>query len=334
MKMLLLPHAKTMNKNAKTMKTSRLKFHLHFDKLAIHDEMMRDHVRLDHFRDAIKSVVKPGDTVAEVGVGTGILSMMAAKSGAKKVYAIERTQIIDVARQIAKQNGYGKTIEFIHQDTRETELPEKVDVIISECLGDMAIQENLISDVLNFRSRWLKPSGTIMPLDATLYFGPVNSEKAYDGVSVWDRILERYGYNYAQLRNVAANSNRPTTISLDDFLSPPKESLRIDMVRDTEVSFSDVFRFPILKCGTIHGIAGYFQTSLSRRVVIDTSPKTNTHWEQSFFPMYEPRQVKPGDEVIFRIDATLHRASVDWNWEIGVNDGELEQHSTSGIISY
>ena len=70
----------------------------------IHRRMLNDRIRTEAFRDAIEKVVKPGDVVVDVGAGTGILSLFAARAGAARVYAIERSPTIEQAKAIARAN--------------------------------------------------------------------------------------------------------------------------------------------------------------------------------------------------------------------------------------
>ena len=89
--------------------------------------MLQDRVRNEIFRRAIFDAVKPGSVVMDMGAGSGILSVMAARAGARKVYAIERTSIADFAQEVLESNGVSDKVEIIQQDVESVELPEKVD---------------------------------------------------------------------------------------------------------------------------------------------------------------------------------------------------------------
>ena len=100
--------------------------------LPVHRWMLRDTERNEAYRRALAHVVKPGEVVLDMGAGTGILSIFAAAAGAKKVYAVERTGISHVAREVIAANGYAETIDVIHSDLEDVSLPGKVDVIVSK----------------------------------------------------------------------------------------------------------------------------------------------------------------------------------------------------------
>ena len=123
----------------------------------VHRTMICDRVRTEAFRCAINSVVRPGDIVLDVGAGSGILSVFAARAGAAAVYAVERTSIAVLAEQLAAANEVAETVKVIHGDLMDIELPRQVDVIVSEWLGGFGIDEGMLAPVIAARDRWLKP---------------------------------------------------------------------------------------------------------------------------------------------------------------------------------
>jgi predicted RNA methylase len=98
----------------------------------VHRTMIRDRVRTEAFRRAIDSVVRRGDIVLDVGAGSGILSVFAARAGAARVYAVERTSVAVLAEEVAAANGVAEIVQVIHSDILDVEPPERVDVIVSE----------------------------------------------------------------------------------------------------------------------------------------------------------------------------------------------------------
>src|SRR5512134_1995909 len=82
--------------------------------------------RLDHYAAAIAARVRPGDTVVDLGAGTGILSFLACRAGARRVYAIEAGESLEFARLLAARNGCSDRIEFINKPSTHVVLPERV----------------------------------------------------------------------------------------------------------------------------------------------------------------------------------------------------------------
>src|SRR5690349_12260758 len=122
-----------------------------YGELSLHRWMLRDTQRNEAYRRAIAHVVKPGDVVLDVGAGTGILSIFAAAVGARRVYAVERTPIAEVARQVIESNGHSSVIQVLQTDLEDLTLTEKVDVIVSEWMGGFGVDENMLAPVVMAR---------------------------------------------------------------------------------------------------------------------------------------------------------------------------------------
>ncbi len=143
-----------------------------FAGLAEHEEMLSDTVRVDAYHRGIHRNVQPGDVVLDLGTGTGLLAFMASRAGAKKVYAVEHSDFIEVAREIARHNGF-TNIEFVQANSREFTPPEPIDVVVHEQMGDELFNENLLQNVLDLRRRVLRPGGRILPARFRLFAEPV-----------------------------------------------------------------------------------------------------------------------------------------------------------------
>ena len=100
--------------------------------LAGYGQMIEDRVRLDAYARALRKTVRPGSVVLEIGTGPGIFAVLACQLGARRVYAIEPTPIIQVAREIAAANGCADRIEFIEDLSTRVTLPIQADVIVSD----------------------------------------------------------------------------------------------------------------------------------------------------------------------------------------------------------
>ena len=135
----------------------------------VHRTMICDRVRTEAFRRAIDAVVRPGDIVLDVGAGSGILSVFAARAGAARVYAVERTTVAVLAQELAAANGVADIVQVIQGDVEDVELPERVDVIVSEWLGGFGIDEGMLAPVIAARDRWLKPGGVMIPRSVTAW---------------------------------------------------------------------------------------------------------------------------------------------------------------------
>ena len=174
-----------------------------YAELEVHRTMIRDRVRTDAFRRAIESVVRPGDVVLDVGAGSGILSLFAARAGAARVYAVERTTVAAVAQGLAAANGVAEIVQVIHGDVMEIELPGRVDVIVSEWLGGFGIDEGMLGPVIAARDRWLKPDGVMIPRLVTAWTALV--EDQYSGEMVQFLRDNPYGLKLDDLAEMTVN---------------------------------------------------------------------------------------------------------------------------------
>lgn len=132
-----------------------------YSSYSIHEQMIKDRARTEAYRDFIygnKDIFKD-KVVLDVGCGTGILSMFCAKAGAKKVYAVDASSIIDRAKKIVELNGLSGVVVPMKGRIEELQLPEKVDIIVSEWMGYCLLYESMLDSVLYARNKWLKPDG-------------------------------------------------------------------------------------------------------------------------------------------------------------------------------
>ena len=144
-----------------------------FAGLSEHEEMLSDTMRVNAYHEAIHRNIAPGDIVLDLGTGTGLLAFMASRAGAAKVYAVEHSDFIDVAKEIAAHNNIAN-IEFVQENSREFTPPEPVDVVLHEQMGDELFNENMIENLLDLRTRALRPGGRILPAHFRLFVEPVS----------------------------------------------------------------------------------------------------------------------------------------------------------------
>lgn len=158
--------------------------------------MLKDTVRTDAYRDFIydNKHLFAGKTVLDIGCGTGILSMFCAKAGAAHVYAIDKSAILDKARENVFHNGLADRITCLRGRVEDIVLPvAHVDIIVSEWMGYCLLYEAMLPSVLHARDRFLRPGGLLIPSHATVFVAPV-SDPAYvdESVGFWRDV---YGFD-------------------------------------------------------------------------------------------------------------------------------------------
>ena len=160
-------------------------------------EMLSDHVRMNaYYRSVFDNQECFRDKVVlDVGAGSGILSVWAAKAGARKVYAIEATSISKHARTLVEHNGLSEIVTVMQTKVEDIEsLPEPVDVIISEWMGYFLLRESMLDSVIVARDRFLRPGGALYPSHCTVYLAPCRTPLAMqranelsNAMNNWDR---------------------------------------------------------------------------------------------------------------------------------------------------
>lgn len=268
--------------------------------------MVSDRPRTNAFAAAIREVVQPGDVVLDVGTGTGILAMVAAKAGARKVYAIDATDIAEVATHLVKANGLSDQIQILHGLAGELQLDQKVDLIISEWLGNAAFVEGMLHAVLDARDHNLTPIGRMLPSKVRVLIAPLDEPILYntEGPGFWRERI--HDLDFSSLQEVELSQGRTMQIRVEPaaVLAPGQALLELDLLTASaeDVRSEGQLEFVPLRDGVLNGFCVWFEAELSRCVILDTGPfSPETHWAQTYMS-FSPRPVRAGERVEVSVD--------------------------------
>ena len=281
--------------------------------LGLQRTMVSDHNRTDAFAEAIAEVVKPGDHVLDVGTGTGLLAMLAAKAGAAKATGVDRAAVIGLAKELVAHNGLSDQVEILGIDAAEVELDEKVDVLVSEWLGHFCYVEAMLDDVLAARDRNLKPGGIMLPSSVDLVLAPMSAQNEYRnyGPGFWKEPVHGIDFSLLEEKELQQGLARKGDVPLETLLASGKVMFALDLVSATAEDpwQSGQLSFTVERDEVLTGFLGWFVADLSPSVRLDTGPEhPYTHWEQIQF-IFPPREVKKGD--VLEVDYALSRHPVD-----------------------
>ncbi|CAG8497758.1 7297_t:CDS:2 [Diversispora eburnea] len=277
----------------------------YFDSYAhfgIHEEMLKDEVRTLSYRNSIyqnKHLFKD-KIVLDVGCGTGILSMFAAKAGAKH---IDMSNIIDQARQIIIDNHLDQNITLIKGKMEEVELPvDQVDIIISEWMGYFLLYESMLDTVLVARDKYLKPGGLIFPDKATIYLAAIeDGEYKEEKIGFWDSV---YGFDFSSIKSVALREPLVDTVDNKAVVTNPCSIKEIDIltVKKSDLAFTAPFRLTAYRDDYIHAFIAWFDIIFSachKPIKFSTGPQVKyTHWKQTVFYTTDAITIKKGENIV------------------------------------
>nr|XP_046251007.1 protein arginine N-methyltransferase 3 [Scatophagus argus]XP_046251017.1 protein arginine N-methyltransferase 3 [Scatophagus argus]XP_046251024.1 protein arginine N-methyltransferase 3 [Scatophagus argus] len=271
----------------------------------IHEEMLKDKVRTESYRDFMyrNPEVFRDKVVLDVGCGTGILSMFAARSGAKKVIAVDQSEIIYQAMDIVRSNQLEDKITLIKGRIEDINLPvEKVDIIISEWMGYFLLFESMLDSVLYARDLYLADSGSVYPDLCNISLAAVgDAQKHQDRIAFWDDV---YGFSMACMKKAVVPEAVVEVLKADTLISEPAVIQTIDCNRVclSELEFTSDFCLKITDTTDCTAIVGYFDIffdkGCSNKVMFSTGPQvTKTHWKQTVFLLERPVSVQAGEEL-------------------------------------
>jgi protein arginine N-methyltransferase 1 len=271
-----------------------------YSHFSIHEEMLKDRVRTESYRRAIQSPGLVKDKVVlDVGCGTGILSLFAAAAGARKVYAIDCAEILEQARQIVKANHWEHVIVLIKGRVEDVEIPEKVDVLISEWMGYFLMYESMLSSVIFARDKWLKPGGVVLPNKCSLYINAIEDAEYKDTKINWWRNV--YGFDMGCISEIAMSEPlvdvvEPHMVVTDDCLLKEYD---ISTTTSSEMSFEAPFTLRATREECIHAVSTYFDTEFTAaNVRFSTGPAAKyTHWKQAVMYLKDVISMRKGEKI-------------------------------------
>jgi type I protein arginine methyltransferase len=308
-----------------------------YTQLSLHRWMLRDEVRNEAYRKAIVQAVKPGQVVLDMGAGTGILSIFAAQAGARKVYAVERTGIASVARRMVKRNGLADRIEVIEGNLEDIDLPEKVDVLMSEWMGGLGVDENMLAPVVMARNRWLAPGGKILPERVTAFLAPVWMRFFDEDLNHWR--TRPHGIDMSVVADITAHEPLMTQMLIgpEDILSSPQKMWSHDAytcsLEEADRSFQSKLSFAAERSGKLSNLATWFTADFFESATLTTAPDApETHWGRFVFPLERAVEVAKGTpiEVEFHCDPSSP-GSCEFFWSVKIGDLPVERHDSRGI---
>jgi protein arginine N-methyltransferase 1 len=269
-----------------------------------HHSMLTDDTRMQRYLRAILKAVEPGDVVLDIGSGSGILAYFACIAGAKRVYAVEQDPIVELARAIRNHNGFQDRVVFLDDWSDQVEIPEPVNVIVTETIGNIGFEEGILGWIIDAEERLLAQDGRIIPGSIELMVAPVETPDALDLLDDWTKKM--YALDLSPVRAVVANNLLWINLLPNMFLSRPATMIRSELakVKSTDIAGESVFVAG--RDGLVQGLGCWFKAELVPGIAIsnDPSPKDSS-WTQILLPLERPLPVSAGDRLHVHIQASF-----------------------------
>ncbi|XP_020976574.1 probable histone-arginine methyltransferase 1.4 isoform X1 [Arachis ipaensis] len=305
--------------------SSSAKMYFHYYGQLLHQQnMLQDYVRTGTYYAAVieNRADFMGRVVVDVGAGSGILSLFAAQAGAKHVYAVEASEMAEYARKLIAGNPIlGQRITVIKGKVEDVELPEKADILISEPMGTLLVNERMLESYVIARDRFLTPHGKMFPSVGRIHMAPFSDEYLF--VEIANKALfwqqqNYFGVDLTPLHGTAFQGyfSQPVVDAFDPRLlvAPPSfHVIDFNKIKEEELYEIDIpLRFISTVGARVHGLACWFDVLFNGSTVqrwLTTAPGSpTTHWYQLRCVLSQPIYVMAGQEITGRLHLIAHNA--------------------------
>ena len=276
-----------------------------------HARMLHDVRRTGDYLTALAAAVRPGDVVLDIGTGSGVLAVAAARAGARRVYAVEASDIAAVAERVFAANGVADTVTLVPGWSREIELPEPADLLVAEIIGNEPLEEEILETTLDARRRLLKPDARLIPRVLTLLARPLRlpdgeARQRAIGQAAVERWRGLYAMEFQPLLDAAVPGpvNMPTeaeVVATWPPVGPPVTLATLDLAMFEEASVRACADLVVDVSGVVNAVAVTFRAALygATEHTLDPWQWPTSSWATSVWVLPDPLPV--GAEARLRV---------------------------------
>lgn len=292
-----------------------------------HEKLLRDKNRNRAFYSALKKRVRAGDSVVDIGSGTGVWAIVAAQLGAKHVVAIEQDPLlIGLINSLAKANGVADRVEAVAGDSRRVALGKRFDIVISETIGNLAFDEQIVPIMIDARERLLKPGGILIPESVALVAAAGHLKDRHQEIPAGIAV-EYESFQWLTL-NIPVGLDDKSRLKL---VTEPRELARVDLrtIRAVPEFSAMTARWEVEDASGINCVVVWPEATLTDRVKLQG--RRTTSWTPL---LYRVRPfVGKGDLLEFRL--TITAASNYWtvSFNTGEHGDQLQSYSPAYAAS-
>jgi SAM-dependent methyltransferase len=273
--------------------------------------MIADAGRTDAYLNAMRKAIKPGSVVVDLGSGPGLFALTAVQLGARRVFAIEPDDVIQLGRDAAREHGLSDRIEFIQDLSTNVTLPEQADVIVSDLRGVTPWFARHLPSIADARSRFLAPGGILIAARDVLWAAVVEVPEYYEGiVKPWDSYL-----TLGSGRRLAVNDWSKIRVTPEELLGQPVRWHELDYYHVEDADFAEDISLRVARTGVAHGFAIWFDAELFEDIGFTNAPdREPLIYKSAFFPFEQAVDVSAGDQVDVHFEGRLIGDDYVWRW--------------------
>ncbi len=239
-------------------------------RLIEHQRYLADRPRLAAYERALQQLVRPGDVVLDLGCGTGILGLLALKAGARTVYAVDEGPMLQLARQIARDNGYGEQVQHIRGHSTRITLPEKADMVVADQMAPFALGAGLLRCMQDAAARLLKPDARCVPAAIELLLAPVAAPEAHERVTSFAAPCA--GIDVSAGLSIMENMGQNQAVDAQQLFATPQPAVRFTLPLGPTGAQRASLQFGAIRAGEVHGLMGCFRAELGAGITMSNSP--------------------------------------------------------------
>jgi type II protein arginine methyltransferase len=282
-----------------------------------HFGIVRDDARNSAYEAALKRAVRPDSRVLDIGAGTGLLAMMAARAGAGTVVTCEMNPAVaDAAAEIVALNGYSDRVRVVAKRSTELDVDAdmggRADILVSEIVANDVLRENALPVMEDAVRRLLKPGGRMIP----------ESGQAMVALAYWAGLDERRlgqvaGFDMTPFNRLDRFPRRLPVGTADLALrSEPEALFDFDFTSGGPYRGRETRLELIAGGGPVNGVVQWIRLQLDSEGVYENRPGPGavSAWAALFHPLGGEIDAAPGQPV--RIAAAHSRHDIRI-WDAG-----------------
>ena len=301
--------------------------------LVEHQGYLADEPRNAAYRAALAEVVEPGDVVLDLGSGTGVLGFLSSDAGASSVVSIDGSEMAEIARHIARDNGYGDRISHLRAMSTEITLDPLADVVVCDQIGGMVHDAGILGFYADARRRLLAPGGRLVPSSFRIFLAPVSFDIGRRQVDFWSSAPA--SLDVSSVQRLAANTEWHVNVKTEDVTVLAPQGELASFASDNDEPISGSLQFTVATPGRFDGFLGWFEARLSPSVTLTNDPWSTDRFDRwcNFYALEEPVVVQDGDQIAVSLDIRPRHAVVSWNTEITDGTGETRRMRQSTFLA-